>query len=333
MKLSVQAESWLFRYERALSRHLPLKGRKDIQEEIRSHMLDDLEDRFGTQEVDEDLMKEYLQKQGAPRCKAAAYKSDPFPLNEELFSFFKLMSSIVLIVVGVVLLITQAVSLGMNGVTASGVLKVFGTLFSALTSTLGSIVIVFMILGKFLPEEKWMEADNEESWTVDLLPEKEFPDTIPVGEMIADLVFTVIAIVLFLFFRNLLGIHNFSEQGYRFIPVFTDRFWSLVPLFMIRWILGIVFNSVMLKLRRWSLSLRLSDLALKAFSLAVTILILRIGYGGIVLTQELTSAGYGQGVKIFRIVFIVVMILGIVGGVAEIIKKIVALYREPVKEE
>lgn len=331
MKLTAKAEAWLYRYERVLSRHLPLKGRQDIQKEFHSNLLDEMEDRYENGEVDEDLMKEYLQSLGSPRCKAATYKAEPFLFNSQLYPFFKMVSSIVLLVLAIVLVVTNAIDLGMNGVSFMAVVKVFGELFTALTSALGSLLIVFFIIGNCIPGEKWMDPLDEESWTVDLLPEKEFPVQVKLAERIIEIVMTVIAIVLFTFFRDIIGIHLFSNGTHRFVPVLAEAFWNLVPLMMIGWFLGLIFNGFMVWKRSWSLPLRLSDLLLRAYSLAITILLFKVGFARLFLIEGLLDQGWDQVVGVFRVLFPILMILGIFGTVVEIIQKVVALYQEPIE--
>lgn len=333
MTMTAKAEAWLYRYERVLSRHLPLKGRQDIQKEFHSNLLDELEDRYKGGEVDEELMKEYLQSLGAPRCKAASYKSEPFLFNPGLYPFFKMVSSIVLLVLALVLVVTNAIDLGMNGVSFMAVLKVFGELFSALTSALGSLLIVFFIIGHCVPDEKWTDPLDEESWTVDLLPEKEFPVQIKLADHIIEIVMTLIGIVLFTFFRDIIGIHIFSDGIHRFIPFLAEAFWSLVPLMMIRWFLGLIFNGLMVWKRSWSLPLRLSDLLLRAYSLAVTILLFKIGFANLFLINELLAQGWDKAVGVLRVLFPILMILAIFGTVVEIIQKVVALYQEPIEKK
>lgn len=331
MKISQEAMSWLTRYERAMARHLPLRGRGDIQKELHSHILDELEERFGEGEVHSDQMQDYLQDLGAPRLKAAAYRQEAYLVPPGLYPLFRMVAGIVMIVLAVVLLATQAFTLGSEGLSATGILKIFGELFGGLTSALGSLVVVFFILQRVLPREEWPGTDplEDEIWKVKDLPEQEYPQRIKLGDPVAEIVFSLIAIILFTVFPGIIGIHNFGDAGRTFTPVLAPAFWALVPLLIFRWCLGTAFNVILIIQRRWTLPLRLTDISLRAFSLGIVALFLRTGFSSLVLTDQLTIAGLEGVVSVFRILFPILMILALVGSVAEIIKKVIALYREP----
>jgi len=329
MKLSTLAESWIRRYERGFARHLPLRGRKDIQKEFRSHVLDDLEEKFGTATVDADDMKEYLAEMGSPRQKAAPYRQDGYLIAPELFPLFKMVTSIVFIVLTIVLMATQAFSLGKEGVSLLGVLGIFGNTFQALVSTLGTMVIIFYLIQYFIPKTEWEDPFEDEAWKPDMLPKEEYPNKIKLGDPIAAIVFSFIAVVIFTAFSDQVGIHNFSEEGHRFMPILAPGFWTLMPLFLFRWGLEMAFNIVLIIFRRWNLPLRLTDIALRAFSLGIIVYILQKGWRYLFLSDALSSLWVKNLDNILSILFPIGMGLAILGSVVEIIKKVIALYKEP----
>lgn len=333
MKLSAMAESWLRRYERALVRHLPLKGRKDIQKEFRSHILDDLEEKFGTSEVDDEDMKEYIAELGSPRQKAAPYRQEGYLIAPELFPLFKMVSTIVFLVLTIVLLTTQTISLGKEGITIFGVLAMFGNTIQALISTLGTLVIIFYLIQYFIPKNEWEDPFEDEVWKPDMLPKEEYPNRIKLGDPIAGMIFSFIAILIFAIFADSVGIHNFSEDGHRFIPILTQEFWALIPLFLFRWGLEMSFDIILIIFRKWNLPLRLADIALRAFSLGIIILILQRGWRSFILSDALATIGAGNFGNMINIAFPIVMGLAILGTVVEIIKKVIALYKEPLLGE
>ena len=74
MNLSEKSQVLLDRYMLAVERRLPLQGRKDMIAEIRSNLMDTLEDHYSPKEVlSESMMEEELRKLGSPRSVAAAY--------------------------------------------------------------------------------------------------------------------------------------------------------------------------------------------------------------------------------------------------------------------
>lgn len=329
MKMKPLAESWLYRYERSFARYLPLRGKKDIQKEFHSHILDDLDMKYGDNEVDEEVIKEYLQGLGSPRCKAQAYKDVQSLMPDEVYPVFKMVSSIVLLVLTLVLTILAGFDMAVNGITIKGFLVLVSELFTGLTSALGVLLLVFICIGRCSKNADWSELKDEEIWSPDLLPEKEYPDKFPLGETIAELVFTCVGIIIFLFFPQIIGIHSFSDGIHTMTPVLSQAFWQMLPLFMIRWFAGALFDILLIVKKQWSLPYRLTDLLLRAFSFGILIYFFRLGWDSLILSPELISAGYGSFISIGGKVFKVLMILGIFGAVLEILQKVIALYREP----
>lgn len=333
MKITTDAKSWLDRYERTLGHHLPLKGRKDIRQEIHSHLMDDLEERYGDKTVDEEAMKEYLQDLGSPRRKAAVYREETALIPPAVFPLFRMVTGIVLLVLTIVLLATQTIELAAEGITFLGVLKILAETLSALVHTLGILVIIFYLLQKFLPEEDWQDPLEDEIWKVETLPAREYPSRVKLGDPVAGLILSFLAILLFTVFSSQVGIHQFIGKTHSFTPLLSPAFWALVPLLLFRWGLEMGFSILLIVQRRWSLSLRLGDLALRAISLGILVLFLRTGFSTLFLVEELNGLGLESLTSILKILFPVLISLGILGTVVEIIKKALALYREPEGQE
>ena len=264
MKLTGDAKSWLERYERTLGHHLPLKGRKDVRREIHSHLMDDLEERFGEKIVDEVAMKEYLQDLGSPRRKAAVYREETVLIPASLFPLFRMVTGIVLLVLTVVLLATQTIEMAAQGFSFLAVAKLIAETLSALIHTLGVLVIVFFILQKFVPSEEWEDPMDDEIWKVDTLPSREYPSRVKLGDPVAGLILSFLAILIFTVFSSQVGIHHITRETHSFTPLFSPVFWSLVPLLLFRWGLEMGFSILLIIQRRWSLPLRLGDLTLRA---------------------------------------------------------------------
>ncbi len=333
MKMTTDAKSWLDRYERTLGRHLPLKGRKDIRREFHSHLMDDLEEKFSGKTLDETAMKEYLQDLGSPLKKAAAHREDAYLISPAAYPLFRMVTGIVLLVLALVLLITQTIEMAAGEITVPAVLKLLAETLSALIQTLGVLVIVFFVLQKFFPAGQWEDPLDDELWTVENLPAREYPSRIKLADPVAGLVFSLLAILIFTVFSSQLGIHQFTGKNHIFTPVLSPVFWSLVPLLLFRWSLEIGFSILLIIQRRWSLALRLGDLALNAFTLGILVVFLRQGFSSLVLEGSLTGLGLEGLVSVLRILIPLLLGLGVLATVAEIFKKALALYREPENQE
>ena len=90
------------RYVTEVGKHLPLvKGRKDIEKELRSTLEDMLEDRAqkAGRAADEAMEIELLKEYGAPQKVAATYNPQPYLIGPRMFPFFLMVLKIVITVV------------------------------------------------------------------------------------------------------------------------------------------------------------------------------------------------------------------------------------------
>ncbi len=190
------------RYIHEVGRHLPRQQRADVQAELRSLLQDMVEDQAQTkvEKADEDIVVGVLQEFGHPEKVAASYQSRPqYLIGPNLFPIFKLVLTIVTIgfftvMVGSVMLsmrnsetfladVTQALVEAMPGI--------IGGLFSAF----GSIVIVFAILERIIPEEEFIQ-DETQVWDPHKLPAADKAQELNQGELAAGIVFGVIFLML-----------------------------------------------------------------------------------------------------------------------------------------
>jgi hypothetical protein len=90
------------RYVAEVGKNLPLlKGREDIEKELRSTLEDMLEDRISTtgRMRDEAMEIELLKEYGSPQQVAATYNPQPYLIGPRLFPFFLMVLKIVITVI------------------------------------------------------------------------------------------------------------------------------------------------------------------------------------------------------------------------------------------
>src|SRR5512139_3568397 len=94
-------------YVTEVGKRLPLRGRKDIEAELRSTLEDMLEDRSqkAGRPADEGMMLDLLREYGPPDKVAAIYHAHPYLIGPRLFPLFVKVLKIVLTVVTIVLLV------------------------------------------------------------------------------------------------------------------------------------------------------------------------------------------------------------------------------------
>ena len=159
-------------YVTEVAKHLPLvKGRKDIEKELRSTLEDMLEDRAqkAGRAADEAMEIELLKEYGSPQKVAATYNPQPYLIGPRMYPFFLMVLKIVITVIVVVLLVltgiravTDTPMMGTDFVNIVG--KGLGGILSAAIAAFGNIVLVFAILERVLPDSQIDSMKTDEDW-------------------------------------------------------------------------------------------------------------------------------------------------------------------------
>jgi len=266
------------RYVAEVGGRLPLlKGRKDIENELRSTLEDMLEDRAqkSGRPADCALEIELLKEYGAPDKVAATYNPMPYLIGPRMFPFFTMVLKIVLTVLTVVLLVTMGIQIATQSpMTAVEFMKAIGEgllgIVSAAIAAFGNIVLVFAILERFAPSSEF-KVGEEKEWDPAALMKEPEPEEVKPWEPIFAIVITFIALSIFNFNPQLIGFYFFSGEKWISIPVLTDAFFRWLPLINIAWVAEIILNGMLFRSGRWQVSTRL-------FSMAIKILQIVIGY-------------------------------------------------------
>lgn len=204
----------LDRYLHEVGRHLPRSRRDDILAELRSSLLDRLEDLAGDAPVEEDMVQ-LLHEMGPPREVAASYYPDgQYLIGPTLYPLFKMTVTIWLLVSLGAQLIAWLVAILIGGETLAD----FGTPWAILNSvpvTLGIVVIIFAILQRMevRPEMK------RETWDPRSLPQPSSGAPVKRGERIVGIVVGVIFLGIFTAYPERIGIYNLSDGSFWGNPV------------------------------------------------------------------------------------------------------------------
>jgi len=264
------------RYVSEVGKHLPLvKGRKDIEKELRSTLEDMLEDRAqksgraADEAMEIDLLKEY----GSPQEVAATYNPQPYLIGPRMFPFFLMVLKIVTLVVTIVLLVLTGVKIAtMSPMAGPEFAKVIWDgltgIVSAVIAAFGNIVLVFAILERFVPAAEF-KMDEEKEWDPASLKKEPEPDEIKIWEPILAIVFTFIALSIFNYNPQLIGIYTVSGEKWSSIPVLTEAFFRWLPWINIGWIAEIILNGILLRTGRWNMSTRIFSIGIKIFQIVI----------------------------------------------------------------
>jgi hypothetical protein len=253
------------RYIHEVGRHLPRKNRADIQIELRSLLVDDLEDRAGPN-PSEDQVVELLKEYGPPRTVAASYHPEgQYLIGPELYPLFKMVTVIALAAVLGSQLLAWGIAL-LNGHGAFSPLQALGGLLTAIPSALGMIVIVFALLQRF---EVRPDTD-EKAWDPMSLPKVDEVEHVKRGERIAGIIVQIAVLVLLTFFPQWIGFMTFPGGEFFANPVIQDY----VVLISVSILISLSLDIYLLWQGRWVLSTRIARIAVNL--LAITVLLLLI---------------------------------------------------------
>jgi hypothetical protein len=268
------------RYVAEVGKHLPRKGRADIEREIRSTLLDMLEERDQASPAAEReaaviaLLKEY----GEPRRVAESYVGPRYLIGPRLYPTFELVVKIVMAaVLGAGLLgygISASITRSFAGTEFFSFLGQFWMgLLGGMISAFGNIVLVFAILERVLPASEFEK--EEEKWDPADLSKEPDPDEVKMSEAIVTIIFTVAGLLIFNLYPNLVGFFFNTDGEWTFVPLLSKAFFTYLPWINLLGLAQILFNLYQLRQRIWTLFARLFNIALEVGSIALAVVMLR----------------------------------------------------------
>jgi len=258
--------SLIDRYVYEVGRHLPRKNRSDIQAELRSSLIDALEDRAGQEPTEADVA-ELLKEFGPPKVVAASYYPEgQYLIGPPLYSLFRLVTGIVLAAV----LGAQLLALGIGYFVAQepiAPLEAVVGLLNSIPAALGMLVIVFVIL-------QWFDVRPEtedEPWDPDSLPEISESETVNRGERIFGITMSIILLVVLGFFPESIGfVTSFGSELFT-NPVIAEY----IGLITFSLLFGIGLDIYLLWQGRWGTFTRIAKIAANLLSIAILFLLVQ----------------------------------------------------------
>ncbi|HMS00319.1 MAG TPA: hypothetical protein PKE62_13785 [Anaerolineales bacterium] len=257
------------KYVAEVGKHLPLlKGREDVEKELKSTLEDMLEDKAeqAGRPRDETMEIELLKEYGSPQRIASSYNPHPYLIGPRMFPFFLMVLKIVLTVVIVVMLVLSSI----KAVTAfplfaadfmQVIMQGFGNALSTAIAAFGNVVIVFAILERILPEKEIGDFSNEKDWDPASLAKQPDPDMVKRGDLIAEVVFTALGLA----FLN--GLFN--------LPVFTKEFLQFIPWINAVFLAEIILDVYLLFTAKWNTPGRIAKVIIEAVGIAITVILIR----------------------------------------------------------
>lgn len=326
------------RYVAEVGKNLPLvKGRKDIENELRSTLEDMLEDRAqkAGRPADEALEIELLKEYGAPRKVAEMYNPTPYLIGPRMYPFFVFILKIVFGAVTLGLTIATGIQIAFQSpLSAVELFSAIGrgivNILSVCIAAFGNIALVFALIERFAPAADF-KMDEGRGWDPASLMKEPEPEDVKMWEPILAIVFTFIVISIFNFNRQLIGIYYLEGSAWKVLPLFTAAFFRWLPLMNLQWIAEIFLNGMLLRAGRWEVNTRLTSIGIKILQIVIITLLLTgpsilaimpeslaaIGVSDMAAAQKLSGMAH-TGIRI-------VLGLAIFGTLIEIVKGIYKL--------
>jgi hypothetical protein len=276
----MKMDTLIDRYLAAVSDNLPAKLRKDTVTEIRSLIQDALDDRSKAEgrEPDDEMMAAVLTQFGPPEKIVAPYLPEKYLIGPRLFPTFMLVLRIVLPIIAVLSLIGFWVGQSLVAPISiaemvTDIIKSFGNALSAVVQAFGNIVLIFAILQWALPEFRLPAKETE--WDPHSLKAISQPDKIKRGELITEIFFSLLGLIIFTFYIDKVGIYNLVGGQWVMTPFLTPAIHAYIPWFDLLWILTIVLDIFLLRRGAWHAGTRVLSIVLSGLNIALAASLMR----------------------------------------------------------
>jgi hypothetical protein len=361
MNLNDENKRLIDGYIDEVSVNLPKKMRGEIAIEIRSLIIDALEDRIEGDDVDEDALISILRELGSPVAMAGSYHPHNYVIGPQMYAPFWMTVrwTFILITIfyflGFFLSVGQAPqSLASIGTTLWELLS--GYWDSALT-TFAIIFLVFILLERTIPQGDWVGQlkawgaisqipflrgvfgrSNAGEWDPKALAATPKSERVKRGETIFEFVLIILVAILFNFFPHKVGAFGILNGEPWFLPMLSPVFSSYISWWNLYWLLALGLNFSTLWIGRWTRTTRWVELGLMIFSGVLVYWILTgpsiLGLTPEFLTLNSTTPSAINLAKdtllpVLSVVFRVFLILHLIGKCIQVAVKLFRLLGRP----
>lgn len=299
-------KDWIDRYLYAVGQKLPRLQREDIKKELRSIILDALDERIANQklqkgedyEATEEDVFAVLESFGSPDEVAAKYKpSNRYLIGPELHELYCLLLYIVLgaVVLGISIATTIDIIYSQDPFIEQ-LLKLPMNLISAAVNAVGTVTIIFAIIQRFGKEERIKGIDLNKNWNPrNLEPVPVAHEVIKVPDTIAAICLIIIALIIFNKFPHIIAMYNVSKGTTSVTPIFNlDVLAGYMKYMNILWIGAVLLNIYKLMIGKWNTFLRLIEIVI---DMGVLIIVLMMTGNPAILNPSIKDAVAGTDME------------------------------------
>lgn len=308
------------RYIYAVGQKIWSKNRKDIEEELRSILYDNLEEISESGEADEEKVKEMLKNYGSPAQVASRYgTSDKYIIGPRVYDAYVFVLKIVLTVLfllttaGVIIsIVTQSndVHIGIR------ILELIPRYITAFATGMGFVTIVFFFIDRF---DRGEEAELTKEWNPDKLPKlvKDNDKVRRTGQIVS-IMFVVLAIILFNAYPERVAVFYSDGSGWMSYPSLSKKaLEAYLPFWNIFWGISLVNSAILVRTGKWNPVTRTVKLINSLF--VIGILIYMIAGPGIFNTDSVAAVSDATGQELKDVFKVLSTIMRFVYGIVALV--------------
>lgn len=276
-------EKLVERYLYDVTRRLPEKQRKDIEEELRTLIEDMMEEREQEGENPESIPEKVLEELGDPAKLAAKYRGESDRLiGGEYYVLYCQILKIVLFGVGIGMGVSFLLSVCFSFSAASPndwihlMTESFidlGAIPAAILEVFGLVTLIFWIM-----EKNQVKLKEQGAWNTSKLPQIPYEKAvIKRGDSMVGIIFGVLFIALFVCASENLGVWIKDAGGQMVVvPLFNMALWHrTLPLMVVSFSLGIIVDFVKLLVGHYNFFVMWVNIVCNAVSMAIAVILLK----------------------------------------------------------
>jgi hypothetical protein len=266
MEVKMDTNEMIDRYVNEVGQNLPRKSRADIEMELRSLLLDSLEEQSGG-EPSPKIAAELLREFGHPEEIAAQYRPEEALIGPNMFPTYRVVITITLSVIGVLHLLGLGFVLWQSS-GADFLDKLLSFIYSFGRSAIvnaGIVTVIFAIIERVGGDALVRPEKKVRTWDPLALPPVKDPDRINRGELLVGIFFTIVFLSWLNFFPNWFGGAELGDTSSGIQVLFTAEFLQQIPWFTASLVLDLVLKTTVVIQGRWNRVTRWLEVVASSF--------------------------------------------------------------------
>lgn len=275
--------TYVDRYVNAVGALLPTGRRKDIEAEIRSNLLDEIDasanDSGFPGAPTEQTVLEVLGRYPRPLEMAQRYGATQALIGPLLYGSYVTVLKLVLVIVLTVNVVAFLLQI-MTGEADLSFFGVLGSIGSSLFMSGGIVTLIFAIIERSpgVAEEVAEDMDKEQrNWDPRKLPAVENRNRVNTGDLVGDILTSLVTILWLNVYVSPDGSMPIYMGEWVQMPVFSQVFMSYVPYLTAFWAIELLIYLVVLAQRKWTVLTRVVALASLVGTIVVSVAMLNAG--------------------------------------------------------